>query len=123
MNQTEIRIESGRNSDGLRIYVKDEVSGVMLAGFTLDAQEAWDLIGGGVIHVEGIVTDHLERVGKTMQHAQEVYHARHDLPGSTYDQLVADAEQAARADRPGWDEYSGRRNNTGGVTVTLRKWR
>lgn len=124
MTERPVRIESGSNADGLRIYIRDEASGVMLAGITLDAKEVWDVFRGSSIKVGAIMTDHFDRVGKTMT-VDSVAYGRDDLKASTYDQMLSDAEQMARADRPGWDEYEARRR--GGlyqstVQVVMRRW-
>lgn len=115
-------VHSGRGTDGLTLTIEDETSGMVLARVRLDPGQMWQLLGGGYIHVDGEHTNHFDRVGKTMQNDTEVYTGQ-QLSASSYDQMVEDAEQAARADRPGWDSYNGRRNNSGGVVVVLRKWR
>ena len=123
MSERNVRIESGVNSDGLRVYVRDEASGVLLAGFTLDTKETWGLFQGGSVTTTAIMTDHLDRVGKTMT-VDSVFYGRDDLKASTYDQMLSDAEQMARADRPGWDEYEARRRGggSGTVQVIMRRW-
>ena len=122
MSTRKMTVSSGRHENGLRLTIEDEASGMILAKVNLDADQAWKLMGGGYIHVDGEHTDHFDRIGKRMLVAQEVY-THQMLSASTRDTMVEDAEQSARADRPGWDTYTGRRNNTGGVTVVLRKWR
>lgn len=121
MSKRPVKIESGANSDGLRIYIRDEASGVMLAGFTLDTQQVWDVLRGGQASVEALMTEHFDRVGKTMEH-ESVYYSRDMFGRAKPEQALADAEQLARADRPSWDEYDPRRTNTGSVQVVMRRW-
>jgi hypothetical protein len=123
MTKRQVRIESGANSDGLRIYVRDDESGVMLSGFTLDTSQLWDLLRGGHLKAEALMTDHFDRVGKAME-VDTVLYGSEDLRASSYDQLEADAEQLARADRPGWDEYEARRRGGGStkIQVVMRRW-
>jgi hypothetical protein len=83
----------------------------------------WDILRGGQARAEATMTDHFDRVGKTMETDTVLYHSA-DLKASRYDQMEADAEQMARADRPGWDEYEPRRRGGGvaGVQVVMRRW-
>lgn len=117
---TNLRIEAARSND-LRISVIDEVSHTTIVRFTLSPEQVYAMVGGAYFEAEGEITDLWSRVGKTMV-VDSVMYDRKDLPGSTYEQLVDDAEQAARADRPGWETYEARRTNTGGVRVILRRW-
>jgi hypothetical protein len=118
-----VQIQTGRGEGDLRFYVKDQTSGVLLAGFVLSPEQIWRMLGGGQIDIEATTTNHFERVGKTMV-TESVVYDRNDLKASTYDQMEADAEQLARADRPGWDEYSARRlgGGLGGIRVVMRRW-
>jgi hypothetical protein len=119
-----IRIESGRGSNDLRISVRDQISGTTLAQFTLTAEQYFTMAGGGHVDLDGKISEHLDRVGKS-EEVEVVHYGHDDLRASTYDGMLADAEQMARADRPGWDTYSSRRGGGGStrITVTLRRWR
>lgn len=123
MAEREIRIETGNNSEGLRVYIRDGASDVMLAGFTLDPQQAWDFLRGGTVRTNAVMTNHLDRVGKTMVN-ESVMYTSEDLKAYDHNDQEAGAETMARADRPGWDEYDGRRRGggVGGVQVVMRKW-
>lgn len=122
MIEAKLTIRTGRGQDQLMVCVEDEISGQSLASFSLTPEQWYSLSGGAQLELTGKITSRLDRVGKAMQTDTEVYH-RLQLSASTYEQMVEDAEQAAKADRPGWDTYAGRRNNSGGVVVVLRKWR
>lgn len=121
MAKAKLRIEAGRG-ERLNVRVRDNLSGVCLASFELDPKQVWDLLGGGHVDVDGVHTDNFDRVGKQMETDGEEY-GRETLRASTYDQMLNDAEQMARADRPGWDQYISRRTNRGSVYVALRRWR
>lgn len=122
MAKAKLRVETGRSTDQLSVRILDDVSGMCLASFSLDPKELWSFQGGSQVRVDGTHTDHFDRVGKQMEADSEEY-GREALKASTYDQMVNDAEQMARADRPGWDQYDGRRTNRGSVYVALRRWR
>jgi hypothetical protein len=122
MHKTKLVLETGRATDRLTVRIRDEVSRTMIASFDLTPELWWQTCGGGTVDVEGMITDHFDRVGKTMEVTSEEF-SHEDLAASTYDQQLADAEMATRADRPGWDEYNARRTNAGTVHVTLRRWR
>ena len=124
MAERPIRIESGNNGEGLRIYIRDDASGVMLAGFTLDVHQAWDLLRGGSTRgITAMMSDRLDRVGKTMVN-ESVIVTRKQLSASTHDQMEADAVELVRADRPGWDTYEARRRGggSGDIQVVMRRW-
>jgi hypothetical protein len=121
MTTRKIQIDTGRSRDSLSVRIADETSGETLAAFRLDQEQFFTMTGGGSLHLDAAMTDHLDRVGKTMVVDSEEVEAR-DLRASTYDQRVNDAVELVRADRPGWDEYSGRRTNRASVLVTMRKW-
>jgi hypothetical protein len=122
MPELPIRVETGRGTDDLRVYIKDRSSGVMLAGFTLSPEQIRTMLGGGHVDVDkAVMTGHFERVGKTME-TETIIVTRDQLKSSTYDQMITDGEQLVRADRPGWDEYDGRRQNTGHIMVVMRRW-
>ena len=123
MSTRNVRIESGSNSDGLRIYIRDEASGVMLAGFVLDVQQTWDLLRGGTVRAEATMTNHFDRVGREME-TQSVMYSSSDLEDAPYADQEAAAVERAMVDLPGWDEYDGRRRGgIGGVHVVARRWR
>lgn len=121
MRKTKLVLESGRSNVNLSVRVVDPESRTLIASFTLNPQDFWDMSGGAYIEIGGELTEHFDRVGKTMVTDSVVYTAK-DLSASTYDQMEADAEQLARADRPGWEMYAARRTNSGRVHVTLRRW-
>lgn len=118
-----LTIQSGRSQESLQITVEDSISGQPLVNFTLDPDQIWQILGGGYVYLNGdiIAPKHMHRLGKTMV-VDSVVYDRKALSASTYDQQLDDAEQLARADRPGWETYSPRRTNTGVVHVTLRRW-
>jgi len=123
MTEREVRIESGSNGDSLRIHIRDSASGVMLAGIILDPQQIWSMLSGGTIRVGALMSNNLDRVGKTMVN-ESVIVTRDQLKASTHDQQEADALQLVRADRPGWDEYEARRRGggSGSIQVVMRRW-
>lgn len=123
MSKAKLRIESGHSAAGLGVRVMDDASGVCLADFDLDPKQVWQFLGGAFLEVDGTHTNHFDRVGKAMQ-VDEEHYGREALKASTYEQALGDAEQMAKADRPGWDEYTARRTGgMAGVVVTLRRWR
>lgn len=121
MRKTKLVLSTGRGTDRLTVRVEDEISGTSIVSFELDPDTVWRFLGGSHVEIDGMITEHFDRVGKTMRTDSVVYD-RKALSASTYDQQLDDAEQLARADRPGWETYSPRRTNTGVVHVTLRRW-
>ena len=123
MRKTNLRLETGRATDCITVRVEDEISGTTIVSFTLDPEQTFALLGGTSQHIDGQITEHFDRVGKTMR-VDSVVYTQQDLRASTYDQAEGDAEQLARADRPGWDTYSAHRRGGGygAVQVTMRRW-
>lgn len=117
------RIESGANEDGLRIGVQDAASGETLAQVILNHEQLWAMLRGGSIRLEGRMTDHLDRVGKTMVNDMvEAPKGVVQAVGYDRDARLEAAANWARTEHPGWDTYAPRHTNTGGVRVVLRKW-
>jgi hypothetical protein len=119
---TEIRIECGVNSDGIRVEIVDPLSSVTVAGFNLDPEQIWQMMRGGIIHAEGEISSVLDRVGKTMTH-ESIVVPTEAIAASTYKDREAAGERWARKNHPGWDSYSAHKNSSGGVRVIARKWR
>lgn len=120
MPDAKIRIESGRNSDGLSMRIVDDVSGETLASFRLDAEEAFRVFGGAHETIDGKISGHLDRVGKTMRHESITY--RREGYSADRDGLLRDAEDQARTEHPDWDSYSARFSNDARIIVTMRRW-
>lgn len=117
------RIESGANEDGLRLGVQDAASGEVLAQIELNHEELWSMLRGGSLRLEGRMTDHLERIGKTM--VNDMVEVPKDVlrdVGYDSEERLQAATYWARVTHPDWDAYQPRHTNTGGVRVVLRKW-
>lgn len=118
------RIESGANEDGLRLGIQDAASGEVLAHVILNRDDLWSMLRGGSIRLEGRMTDHLDRIGKTM--VNDMVEVPKDITnGLSFTDRDERAEAAvnwARVTHPDWDTYQPRHTNTSGVRVVLRKW-
>lgn len=123
MRKTKLVLETRRGTDRLSVRVVDEVSRTMIASFELKPEDMWAFLGGAYVEIDGEITDHFDRVGKTMVN-ESVIVTRDQLKASTHDQQEADALQLVRADRPGWDEYEARRRGggSGSIQVVMRRW-
>lgn len=123
MSTRQVRIESGANSNSLRLEIKDDVSGVTLARMILEPEQIWKMLSGGSVLAEAVMTDRFDRVGKTMMN-QSVTYGPDVLIAANYDQQLRFAEAKAREDMPGWDTYDARRQGggSGKVVVVARKW-
>lgn len=121
MHNRHFYIQTGSGSDGMTLHIEDVVSGVILVHVRLNVEEAYKLLRGGTLNVDGRQTEHLERVGKQMIPGSL------EVPGSLindvpYGDRVKVGENWARETAPGWESYEARRTNTGGVNVVVRKW-
>lgn len=124
MTTRTFRINSGVNEDGLRLIISDDTSTEVVAKFELDPAQLFSLLKGGHAEVDGEMSSHLDRLGKTML-VESV-----DVPREFTDRIQfrdRDAKLDAgkvwvEGNHPGWDTYSPRHTNTGTVRVILRKW-
>lgn len=114
-------IQTGSGSDGLSLHIEDDVSGMTLLDVRLTPEQAYNLMRGTMLHIDGLQTDRLDRVGKQMLNESVEVPGRvfNDAPYGDREKL---GEQWARENMTGWDSYEARRTNTGGVRVVLRKW-
>lgn len=120
MPEAKLEIMGGRSSDGLTVTIRDRISGVTLASFRLDAEQAWKFTGGTVLQVDGEVSSRLDRVGKTMQH-DSVTLDRASYSGDR-ELMLRNAEQNAKDNHPYWETYSARFSNDGRIVVVMRRW-
>lgn len=112
---------SNVGTQGMSLTIEDAVSGLPLASIRLTPEQAYDLMRGAHISVEGEQTPDLSKIGKRMVHES------FDVPPGVldvvnYDEWESTGERWARANHPGWDSYSARRSNSGTVRVIVRKW-
>jgi len=122
MRKTSVVLQTGRATDRLTVRVIDEASRTEIVVFQLNPEDVWSFLGGAYTEVPAEITEHFDRVGKTMV-TDSVIYSQHDLKAYAHDDQVTGAEIMAKADRPGWDVYSGhRRGGYGGVQVVMRRW-
>jgi hypothetical protein len=122
MTETSFTVETGRSSEGLSVRILDEISRTLLASFRLDAEQAWAITGGGIVHVSGEISARLDRVGKLMRNESATYSIR-QLNHVKYGEQEAEAARLAKAEHPGWDSYEARRHRGGlAIKVVMRKW-
>lgn len=117
-------LESGTSEDGLRLIISDETSCEVVAHVQLDPTQIFTLMKGGSIKVDGRMSDHLDRVGKTLV-VEQVDVPREITDGINFrdrDAKLHAGKVWAEGNHPGWDTYSPRHTNTATVRVVLRKW-
>jgi hypothetical protein len=105
----------------MTLHIEDDVSGMTLLDLRLTPEQAYGLMRGTALHIDGVQTDRLDRVGKQMVNDSVEVPGRffNDAPYADREKL---GEQWARENVPGWDSYEASRTNTGGVRVVVRKW-
>lgn len=123
MSTRQVRIETGGNSDSLRLEIKDDVSGVTLARMILEPEQIWKMLSGGSFSIEATMADRLDRVGKAMENWSVTY-GSDALIAANYDQQLRFAEAKAQEQYPDWDVYDARRRGggSGEVQVVMRRW-
>lgn len=75
------------DTDRVVLEVRDDASGELLAGVRIPTAEWWRLCQGGTARVAGIVSPHLDRVGKRM------LNARVELPDALPEDTDKDVER------------------------------
>lgn len=121
MTKTNFRIETGSSTDGVHVRITEDISGVTIASFRLTGAEAFDFLRGSTIQADGVISDNLDRIGKTMVN-ESVEVPAAEIQDVDYNKRTEAGERWARFNHPGWDVYDARRTNTAGVKVILRKW-
>lgn len=115
------RIETGSHTNGLSVRITDDKSGQTIASFQLDSAQVFDLVRGAMFDIEASITNHLDRIGKTMV-TERVEVPADVLKGVHYSDRESYGERWAQYNHPGWASYDARRNNMAGVNVVMRKW-
>jgi hypothetical protein len=126
MIERTIRIESGTNSDGLRLSIQDDTSGLTFVELLLTPEQIWVMLNGGHQTLTGKGGDRLDRFGKTMVNDRFEVPASVIKPWEVTKMDSGGAEEIAadwaKAEHPDWDSYEPRRTNRGTMNVIVRKW-
>ena len=120
---TQLSIISASGERGVRLSIEDRASGVNLVEVNLTPQQVFDLVRGMHQEVEGEITPHLDRIGKTMEHDTVTVPAEITRYWPRFGVIAEKrAQDWAMEHAPGWETYTARRNNVGAVNVAVRRW-
>ena len=108
---------NGGETPIVRLEVTDRASRIVVLQVELSADQFLNLMGNRTAYGPASWTNHVDRIGLTMQHGSDT------RPGSEYgNQMAADHHARLWAEVNGWTYWDAKRNNVGSWVFTGRRW-